>query len=295
MTAAAPNIDDVALLFEGGGMRASYTSAVCATLLREGLRFPYVAGISAGASNTANYLSQDPDRARRCFVEFAADPQLGDLGTFLRGQGMFNARYIYQETGGHDQALPFDWETFRANPAEMRIGAFHCRSGREVYWSSRDTPRMPELMLRVQASSSMPILMPPVEVDGELYLDGALGRSGGIPLEIAERDGYERFFVVLSRPRAYLKHPPRLPALYRRWFARYPAVVNGIRGRWHRYNETRRRLLELERQGRACLFFPETMPVSNGERDVAKLAAAHELGLAQSRRELPRWREFLRL
>ena len=62
-----------------------------------------------------------------------------------------------------------------------------------------------------------------------------------------------------------------------------------------RYNETRERLFEMERQGRAYLFVPESMPVSNGERSVAKLAAAHELGLAQVRREMPAIREFLGL
>lgn len=293
MTAAPPNIDDVALVFEGGGMRASYTSAVCVTLLREGLRFPYVAGISAGASNAVNYLSQDPVRARRSFVEFSADPRMGGILSYLRGEGMFNARYIYQETSGPHDALPFDWDTFRENPASMRVSAFQCRTGREITWSERDIRVSMDLMLRVQASSTMPMLMPPVEIDGELYLDGAIGPSGGIPLPAAQRDGYERFFVVLSQPRGYRKQPPRLPLIYRRRFARYPAVIDGITKRWHRYNEVLRQLLELEAQGRALLFFPDVMPVSNGERDVRKLAAAHELGLAQSRRELPRWREFL--
>ena len=43
------------------------------------------------------------------------------------------------------------------------------------------------------------------------------------------------------------------------------------------------------------LFVPDTMPVSNGERNVARLRAAHELGLAQAQRELHAWREFLGL
>ncbi|MDA8440716.1 MAG: patatin family protein, partial [Propionibacterium sp.] len=65
--------------------------------------------------------------------------------------------------------------------------------------------------------------------------------------------------------------------------------------RWRGYNETRELLFELERDGRAVLFVPDDMPVSNGERRVERLSAAHELGLAQARRELPSWREFLGL
>ena len=37
------------------------------------------------------------------------------------------------------------------------------------------------------------------------------------------------------------------------------------------------------------------MPIANGERSVAKLAAAHELGLDQVRREMPAIRAFLGL
>ncbi|MDD3931624.1 MAG: patatin-like phospholipase family protein, partial [Eubacteriales bacterium] len=51
------NIHDVALIFEGGGMRASYTAGIVKTLLENELYFDYVAGISAGASHCVNYLS----------------------------------------------------------------------------------------------------------------------------------------------------------------------------------------------------------------------------------------------
>ena len=99
------NVVDTALIFEGGGMRASYTAAVVATLLKEQLFFNHVSGVSAGSSNTVNYLSRDAERARTSFVEFAADPQFGDLRTFVRGKGLFNAEYIYEKTSGPGQAL----------------------------------------------------------------------------------------------------------------------------------------------------------------------------------------------
>lgn len=289
------NVTDTALLFEGGGMRAAYTSAVVTQLLRAGIFFDYVAGISAGASNAVNYLSRDAARARRSFVEFAADPAFGDLWSFARGDGLFNAEYIYERTSEPHQALPLDFATFRANPARFRIGAFQCATGRNVYWSRDDVETMRDLLVRVRASSTMPVLMPPVTIDGQVYVDGALGRSGGIPLDIARVDGYQKFFVVLTRTRDYVKGPSRAPEFFKRRFRRYPAVADAILKRWHRYNETRRKLFELEARGLAYLFFPETMPISNGERNVAKLRQTHELGRSQARRELPRWREFLGL
>ena len=134
-----------------------------------------------------------------------------------------------------------------------------------------------------------------VDVQNDFCEGGALGVDGGIPVTAAEEAGFEKLFVVMTRERSYVKRPERFPAFYQRTFRRYPAVAEALISRWRRYNETRERLFEMERQGRAYLFVPESMPVSNGERSVAKLAAAHELGLAQVRREMPAIREFLGL
>lgn len=276
-------------------MRASYTSAMVVALLEAGVHLDFVAGISAGSSNTANYLARDPWRARHSFVDFAADPKFGDWKTFLRGDGLFNARYIYEQTGLPDQALPFPWERFRDNPADLRLGAFDAESGEAVWWGREDVREMADLMVRVRASSTMPVLMPPVQLDGRTYVDGALGPDGGIPLSAAEDAGFDKFLVVLTRERDYVKDSERFPRFYLRYFRRHPAIAQALITRWQRYNATRERLFELERQGRAYLFVPDTMPVANGEKDVAKLAASHELGLAQARRELPAIREFLGL
>ena len=207
--ALTSNVHDTALIFEGGGMRASHTAAVVTTLLRVGLHFVYVAGISAGASHTANYLSRDVDRAKRTFVDFAADPRMGDLRSLLRGKGWFNSEYIYEEVGLPGQTMSFDWEPFDDNPARLRIGAVRCEDGEPVYWSREDVPTLRDLMVRVRASSTMPVVMPITTINGTRYVDGALGPSGGIPLDIAQADGFGKFLIVLTRERSYVKLPER--------------------------------------------------------------------------------------
>ena len=63
------NIKDTALIFEGGGMRASYTAGILNILLENEIYFNYVAGVSAGASHLVNYLSRDTKRAKKSFVD----------------------------------------------------------------------------------------------------------------------------------------------------------------------------------------------------------------------------------
>ncbi|WP_369414962.1 patatin-like phospholipase family protein [Corynebacterium kalidii] len=284
---------DVALLFEGGGMRNSYTAACVAALVEQQVRVGWVGGISAGASHTVNFLSHDAERSRQSFVDFGAAPGTGGISSFLRGDGYFNAEYIYETSGLPGNEFPFDWETLAADPTPFRIGAMHARTGDTVYWGRDDITDLPSLMKRVRASSTMPVLMKTPEVDGEPYVDGALGSSGGVLLEAAENDGFEKFLVVCTRPRDYVKPEVKYPGAVRRILRDTPAVAEAVITRPARYNATKRRLLELEEQGRALLFFPDHMRVSNTERRVEKLRASYEAGAAQTRADWPRWMEFL--
>lgn len=286
------NVGDVALIFEGGGMRASYSSGVLTALLEGGVFCDWVGGISAGSSCTANYLIRDGERARKAFVDFVQQADFGNWRTFLQGKGMFNAEWIYEHTAGPDQALPFDFDLFQANPARFRIGGVRCEDAEMFYWGREDVPDMAMLMKRVRASSTMPILMPWTTIDGVDYCDGALGPSGGIALDAAQADGFEKFIVVLTRERGYRKPAPRHPRVQRAAFRRYPAVAEALLRRPANYNRTLDELLALEAAGKAYLVFPDEMPIGNSERNITKLQARYDAGLVQGRRELPAIREF---
>ena len=289
------NVHDTALVIEGGGMRASYTSAVISMFIREGIWFDWVGGISAGSSCVANYLSRDEWRTRQSFVDFAADPNFGNMRTWLQGKGLFSSEYIYEQTAAPGKALPYDYDTYLANPADFAVGAFEMRSGRAQYWSRSDIHELYDLLVRVRASSSLPLLMPPVEIDGEVFVDGALGPTGGFAIDAAKAAGYEKFLVVMTRPRDYVKPPAKVTGFYRSTFRKYPAMVNGILHRPRRYNHTRAELFDLEAEGRAYLFTPTNLGVSNSETNVRKLRQQYALGEAQAGRELDAMRAFLGL
>ena len=289
------NVSDVALIFEGGGMRGAYSAGVMAALLGEGIFFDYVCGISAGSSNTVSYIARSPERARAAFVDFADDPRFGSWWTWIQGKGLFNAKYIYEETYLPDGPLPFDFESFSANPAQFRIGAFDAAAAQTIYWSRQDIKCTADLMRKVRASSSIPLVMPTVDIDGRLYVDGALGVGGGLALSVAQRDGYTKFFVVRTRERTYVKPPYRLSSVLKILYHRYPAIAEGIAVRHTQYNATHEELLELERQGQAYIVFPKQMTLTNQTRDVVTLQAGYEAGLAQGHSEAPAWKDFLNL
>ena len=229
-------VNGVALVFEGGGMRGTYTAALVQVLLEAGLFFPWVGGISAGCTNTVNMVSRDLWRTREAFVGLTTDPRTGGWGSFVRRQGYFNSEYIYRHTSAPDETIPFDWPAFSSTEATVRIGSFRCDTGEEVYWGLEDMDEMADLLPRCQASSSMPVLMPIVHIDGVPYLDGGLGPTGGFAIDAAAADGYRRMLVVSTRPAGYRKSDSRCPGVYRQLFRRYPAVAEGIISRPSNYN-----------------------------------------------------------
>lgn len=287
------NIMDTALIFEGGGMRASYTSGILNNLLEEKLYFNYVTGISAGSSNAVNYLSRDTKRAKRSFVDLVKDPNFGGWNKFMKGLGFFSAEYIYEKTPLKGELLPFDWESFEKNPGQLRIGALHRDTGKLVYFKRQDICSLNDMMKIVRASSSLPFFMPPTLYRDEYYVDGGL--AGGIPLDIAQKDGFKKFFVVLSREKGYSKTPLKHPKILRGYFRKYPEMVEAMINRYKIYNQTLEELRELENDGRAFLVYPDQMPVSSREVNPEKLQESYNMGYEQGKRDVPKWLEFLEM
>ena len=164
---------DTALILEGGGMRNSYTAASIVHLLEKQVQFGWVGGVSAGASHTVNFLSGDKERARSSFTDFANNPSFGGLSHFLRGRGYFNAEFIYEKAA--DKDLPYDWETFTESSAQVCISATRADTGETVNWGREDMPSLPDLMMCVRASSTLPLIMPMRVIDGVPFVDGAAG------------------------------------------------------------------------------------------------------------------------
>ena len=288
------NVDGCALVFEGGGYRAGYTAGMANVLLEEGIYFPFVCGLSAGASNTVDYLSRDQWRTHWAFTSLAGDPQAGGSHSVLAGNGYINGDYCYR--GIIEQGVaPFDWTTFMSNPADFRIQSFQRDTGLTVTWGKEDVSSIFDLIDRVRASSTLPWLMNPIEVEGQVMLDGGLGRGAGLPLWMAEEAGYEKFLFLSTRPAGYRKEPfegaGRQAIL--RLTSHYPHLREALLTRAERYNEEQERIERLAEEGRCLVVRPDNMFVESTTFDVAKLEASYAAGHAQALRELPRWREFL--
>jgi predicted patatin/cPLA2 family phospholipase len=291
------DVQGCAILFEGGGMRASYTTAAVVTLIEQGIRFPFVCGVSAGSSNVVNYLHGDPWRARESFTDIAADARFGDWKTLLAGKGIFSAHWIYQESCLPGEPLTYNYGRYEQSAGELAIQAFDIDNGESVVWHRNDIHCLEDLMLRVRASSSIPFMMPFTQVDGRTFADGGLGVGAGLALQCALDAGYERVFAVLTRPKGYRKGKTSksqelLAALYER---RHPCLADALRTRNERYDAELERLEQMEREGRAHIVYADGMAVSSSTSDPQALQASYLDAYGRYQKQLPEWLSYLSL
>lgn len=191
---------DVALVLGGGGCRGYGHIGVIRALERNGIKPDFVVGSSAGSLVGALYASGIGADALERFGK-GLEPNL------LRGWvfpklGVFGGdrirRFISDHTGG---------KTIEALPLRFAAIATDLRGGQTVAIERGDLGRA------VQASSSLPGLMEPTNINGQLLVDGNL--SAPVPVDAARFLGARRVIAVdVSFPpnEADLKDP--FDALY---------------------------------------------------------------------------------
>lgn len=285
------NIKNIALIFEGGGMRGAFSAGVTNALMDLGLYFDYVAGISAGCSQLVNYLSRDRERTRKSFIDIVDDKNIYGWKHFFKGEGFFNSEYIYEKIGKKGEWLEFDFDTFFKNPAKYRVVAFDATNNCAKNFSNEDVRSEDDIMKICKASSSLPVFMPPTVYNDVVYYDGGL--TGGIPIEIAEKDGFDKFFIVRTQERGYRKSEVRYPRFYRKHFKNEPCVAEAIINRPAIYNAECDYIEKLEKEGRAYVVYPDSMNIINRETNKQKLIDLYNQGYEIGMRDSEKWKAFI--
>ena len=126
------------LLLEGGSLRGLYTAGVLDTFMENGLYFPAVAGVSAGALNALDYVSHDP----RYFGPKAA----------LRGGSLFGLKFMLYDV---KKEVPYDEDTYRHGGMRMIAVATNVETGKPAYFEKGKTDFDINEAVRASASPMM--------------------------------------------------------------------------------------------------------------------------------------------
>lgn len=284
----AKNAGKVALVLEGGSFRGQFTAGVLDVMMEHGIEVAACYGTSAGALNGLNYKSRQIGRANRVNLAFCNDSRYMGAQSLISTGSMVGYDFMLNDV--QDRLDPFDNDAFLANPMEMWACATDIVFGTAAYLPVRNATLDIDCL---RASTSLPLVTKPVEIDGHLYLDG--GTADSVPVEHALEDaGFDRAIVVLTQDRGYVKQPSNQMTLARRMYAGYPYLLDAMENRHERYNEQREHIWEYERLGRALVLAPsKPVEVGHVEHDPAKLLDLYLQGRQEATRRLDEIKAFV--
>jgi NTE family protein len=234
------------IVLSGGGARGAYEAGVLSHAFGSIGRTPpaVIAGTSVGAFNGAFLAATFDDVARGMnhFVDRWQSIELSDVFRFGLRQAFDLHRVVF---GGRGEVGIFDvaplrsllasgvpWPAVARNVGRgsvraLSISATHVRTGRTVVFAqSRHEPETRALAANISivrrqihpehvlASTAIPVLFPPVQIEGELYFEGGLRLN--TPMAPAIHFGADRLLVTANSPPAQeapFARPDRTPGL----------------------------------------------------------------------------------
>jgi predicted patatin/cPLA2 family phospholipase len=281
-----------AVIFEGGGMRGLYTAGVTDALMADNFLPDAIYGVSAGACHAISYLSNQQGRARRVNINYCTRSDYCGPLCLIREHSVFGWKLMFHRIP--EELDPVDYDMFFENcnsSLTSRIFTLvvtDALTGKSAYL----TPETPEEVLRfAQASSSLPFVCPPVQINEVPCFDG--GISDSIPAQKAIDDGSTKLLVVLTQAEGYRKQPQKHAELIRKFYRKYPAVAEAIINRPEMYNAQLDLVRTLEIEKKAVVLRPGSdINVGRMERDPVKLQKLYEAGFAAGKRGLAEFRKL---
>lgn len=276
------------LIMEGGGMSGVFTAGVMDVLMQNDIRIDGAVGVSAGAIFGTNIKSGQIGRVIRFNKRYCQDSRYCSMKSFITTGDIFGADFCYRQLTY--ELDPFDYIAFAANPMEFYSVATNLETGRAVYYRCHNG--LPEDMLWIRASASIPVLSRKVEINGKSYLDG--GVSDPIPIKFFEKRGYKRNIVILTKPKEYKMKPADYMFWVKIRYRKYPNFIKAVINRHIVYNETVNYINEKEKKGEIVVIRP-SYPTEAGliEHNPDNLQKTYEDGIRQCEKSLKKIKNYI--
>ncbi len=265
----------------GGGLRGIYAAGVLDYCMDQSICFDLGIGVSAGSANLVSYMAGQRGRNYRFYIEYAFRKQYMSLGNFITKRSFVDMDYVYGTLSNSGGENPLDYPALRDNPMEFYVVATDALTGEPKYFDKGDIKQDDYSVMK--ASSAIPFVCRPYEVQGRAYYDGAL--SDPVPVEKAFRLGCDRVIVILTKPEHVLRDPKKDEKLAAGIRKRYPAAAEKLRKRAQQYNEGVALAREYAGQGKVLIVSPDdTCGVDTLKKNKESLQRLYDKGYLDGKR-----------
>jgi predicted patatin/cPLA2 family phospholipase len=264
---------------EGGGLRGVFSAGVIDCFLDHDIRFDYVIGVSAGACNAMAILGKQKRYFWSIINTVSGRNSFYGVSQMVDSHRFVNLDKIFYE---YTEQFHFDFDTLMNNPAEWEMVVSNIETGKAEYMTTKDLDR-----LRVigKASCSLPIITDPVNIDGQLYLDGGICDS--IPIEHVLEKGFDRIVVVLTRKKGNYSHTNEpTKAIIRRIYSAYPNLIKAMYDRGDLYRNEVTMCEQLEQEGKVILIRPTMKEIGRLESDENEISLSYFHGYTKAKENI---------
>ncbi len=277
------------LILEGGAERGTFTAGALDLLMEKEIWFEYTCGVSAGACSAVDYISKQIGRTRDALIPRDKSYRMAKLSCIPGQHSLIDMDMLFDRFP--NDLIPFDYDTYFASDMLCEMVVTSCATGHAEYMDNR-TDR-DQFMTICRASSSIPLISPPVLIGEKEYVDG--GVSDGVPLLHSMRKGYRKNIVILTRGRGFRKKAPGklTEGLYRKTFSGYPGLVRTLLTYYRTYNRTQDLIDKWEDEGKVFVLRPLEKPVDRLEMDPEKLRSFYMHGYSLMEQRLDELKKYL--
>lgn len=262
------------LVLEGGANRTYYSVGVLDAFIENGIEVDFMVGVSAGIANGVSYISGQRGRSLKLAVDYISDKRYMGMKYFFKKDNLsyYNINFIFKEIP--DVHVPFDYKAYANYTGDVYAVVTNLSSGKSEYLKVDDYSKSWKIIL---ASCALPIMFKPVEIDGNLYMDG--GCSDPLPVKFAFDMGCNKVITILTRERDYTKNKDTENRVSSFLFSKNKAFSDVLKNRNTVYNASKKYIFEKEKEGSAFVFSPKsTVGWKRTERNPHKLSSMYDEG-----------------
>ena len=267
----------------GGGYRGVYATGVLDYCMDHHIQFDLGIGVSAGSANLISYAAGQRGRNLQFYTEYGLRKEYAGIRNFLFKKSFVDLDYVYSTLSNSDGENPLDYLAAIANPMEFIAVATEAETGNARYFDKRDISQDNYSVMK--ASSAIPFVCHPYEVEGTLYYDGALGDT--IPIQKAFQLGCDKVVLLLTLPEDTLRTSDKDRKLAARIRKKYPLAAEKLEQRAENYNKGVALAQQLVLEGKMLIVAPnDTCGVSTLSRDADALHRLYEKGYEDGKKIL---------
>lgn len=277
------------LVLEGGASRTYFSVGAMDALLDKQIFADYVIGTSAGIANGISYVSGQKGRSLDIGLSYLSDKRYMGLRHLLRSgnRSFYNISFVFDEIPNKHKK--FDYEAFSSFKGEVYAVVTNLNTGKAEYLPVTANDKSWKVVV---ASCALPIMFQPVEINGNLYMDGGIVDS--IPVTKAIEDGCDKIITIITREREYLKNKETEIGLASFKYRKFPNFADAIKRRPEAYNESHKRLLELEKKGSVYVIAPQnTVNWKRTDKSAEKIMEMYKEGYNTVISEIEKIRSYL--